>query len=207
MRPRTLAVAVTGGIAGGKSEVVSEFRKMGALTVSADLVAKAVLAGDRSVRRKIVKLLGEQSYTAGGRINRTFIAGRIFTSPSLRRAVNAIIHPVVIRSVARTIALEKRRRARRLVVVEAALIFEAGMEKMFDAVIVVDAPLEVRVARIRRRDGITRGEALSRIRAQGSNRKKSAVADFVISNRGDRRSLRRTARFLCRLLSGIADVD
>ncbi|HLA99902.1 MAG TPA: dephospho-CoA kinase [Bacteroidota bacterium] len=204
MKPRTLAVAITGGIASGKSELASAFREMGARVISADLEAKAILAGDRSVRRKIIGLLGGEAYASGGKVNRAFIADRIFSRPPLRRRVNAIVHPPVIRRVKRMIAGEKRSRRRRMVVVEAALIYEAGMEDMFDAVIMVNAPAELRIARIRRRDGITRREAMGRIQAQGSNRKKASVADFIVANRGDLRALRRSARFLHRLLSGIA---
>ncbi len=207
MRRRTLAVAITGGIGSGKSEVASVFGEMGARVVSADREAKAVLASARDVRRRIVRLLGEKCYSPAGRVNRSFIAERIFANPSLRRRVNAIVHPEVIRRVRAIITLERKKAKRRLVVVEAALIYEAGMEKMFDAVIVVDAPLGVRIGRIRRRDGIPKSDAVARIRAQGQARRNAARADFVISNRGDRRTLRKTARFLCTLLSGLADIS
>ncbi len=76
------------------------------------------------------------------------------------------------------------------------------MDRMFDAVVVVDSPVRDRVARIRRRDGVSGADALRRIRAQQSNRSKAAVADIVISNRGDLRSLRAAGRFVYRLLAG-----
>jgi len=204
MRRRTLAVALTGGIGSGKSEVGAVFRDSGALVISADREARSILTKDPVVRRRITALLGRESYTPRGGVNRAFIAERIFGRPALRRRVNGIIHPAVIRSVRDRITKEKKAGRKALVVVEAALIFEAGMEKLFDTVIVVDAPVETRIARIRRRDGLSRREALGRIRAQDPVSKNRSRADIVIANRGDRKTLRSTARFVCRLLTGLA---
>ena len=199
---RTLAVGLTGGIASGKSEVASVFRELGALVISADREAKDMLGTDPAVMKKIGRLLGPRAYKAAGKPDRKFIARRIFSNVAERRKVNAIIHPAVISRIRQMIAREKRAKKFPLVAVEAALIYEAGMARMFDAVVVIDSPLRERVARIRRRDGVSGMDALRRIRAQKSSRSKAAMADIVISNRSDLRSLRTAGRCVYRLLAG-----
>ena len=183
--------------------VASLFRRFGALVISADRVSKEILGSDPGVRRKVIKLLGKGAYGPGGRPDRKFIAGRIFANAAERRSLNAILHPAVIARISRMIADEKAHRKYPMVIVEAALIVEAGMAPMFDALIVVDAPVAERVARIRRRDGMSKADALRRVRSQKGNRGRAALADIVISNTGDRRSLRVAARFVYRLLAGI----
>ncbi len=202
-RPRTIAVGLTGGIGSGKSVVASLFGRMGARVISADQVSKEILGSDPAVRRKVTDLLGEGAYGRGGKPDRKFIAGRIFRSAALRRSLNAILHPAVIARIRGMIAAEQSLRKHPMVLVEAALIVEAGMVPMFDALIVVDAPLAERVARIRRRDGVPEADALRRVRSQRGNRAKAALADIVISNRGDLRSLRVAARFVYRLLADL----
>jgi dephospho-CoA kinase len=197
-----LAVGLTGGIGSGKTVVAAVLARLGARVISADDEAKALLASDPAVVRKITRLLGQRAYTSSGAPDRAYIASRIFSNPRERRRVNAVIHPAVIARTRRMIAAEKRRRSTPLVVVEAALIYEAGMERLFDAVVVVDSPVAVRAARIVERDGASRADALRRIRSQGSGREKAARADVVIRNRGDLRSLRAAGRFLFRLLAG-----
>jgi dephospho-CoA kinase len=198
------AIGLTGGIASGKSVVAIVLAKLGARVISADDEAKSLLASDPAVVRKITRLLGPRAYTRSGTPDRAFIASRIFSNPRERRLVNAIIHPAVIARTRAMIAAEKRRRSTRLVVVEAALIYEAGMERLFDAVVVVDSPARVRAARIMARDGLSKADALRRLRSQGGARAKAARADIVIRNRGDLRSLRAAGRFLFRLLAGPA---
>jgi dephospho-CoA kinase len=200
----TPAIGLTGGIASGKSVVASVFRRLGARVISADDEAKTLLATDPAVVRDITRLLGPRAYAPDGVPDRRFIAGRIFSHPRERRKVNAIIHPAVIARTRRLIAAERRRRATPLVVVESALIYEARMEGLFDAVIVVDAPVRERVARIVARDCVSRADALRRIRSQAGGRLKAARAAIVIRNRDDIPALRKAARFVFRLLAGPA---
>jgi dephospho-CoA kinase len=199
---QTPAVGLTGGIGSGKSVVASVFRKLGARVISADDEAKEILASDPAVIRDITRLLGAEAYAPDGSPDRRFIASRIFSNARERRKVEAIIHPAVIARTRRTIAAEKRRRSAPLLVVEAALIYEARMESLFDAVIVVDSPARDRAARIVARDRVSMADALRRIRSQGSNRRKAEKADIVIRNRGDLRELRAAGRFVFRLLAG-----
>jgi len=198
---RPLAIGLTGGIGSGKSVVASVLRKLGARVISADDEAKVLLARDPAVVRKITRLLGPRAYAPGGVPDRSFIASRIFSNPRERRRVNAIIHPAVIARTRSAIADEKRRARSPLVVVEAALMYEAGMDRLFDAVVVIDSPAGVRASRIVARDGVSKADAMRRIRSQGSGRAKAARADIVIRNRGDLRSLRAAGRFLFRLLA------
>lgn len=195
-----MAVGLTGGIASGKSVVAAVLAQRGALVISADDEAKMLLRNEPGVARRVRRLLGPAAYLPDGRPDRLWIARRIFSDPAARRALNAIIHPVVIASIRRRIDAERLRGKLPLVVVEAALVFEAGMERLFDVIVVVDAPVAVRAARIVSRDGVSRAEALRRIRAQGANRAKSAAAGIVVRNTGNLRSLRSAGRLLDRVL-------
>ena len=198
-------MGLTGGIASGKSVVASVFARLGAVVISADDEAKALLASDKTVGRKIRGLLGPRAYAADGTPDRAYIARRIFANARERKAVNGIIHPAVIALNRRAIVREKRRGAAPMVVVEAALIFEAGMERLFDVIVVVDSPARDRVARMVKRNRITRADAQRRVRSQGSAAKKASRADIVIRNRGDLSDLRAAARFVFRLLSRPGD--
>lgn len=203
VRRRIPVVGLTGGIASGKSEVAAVFRRMGALVISADVEAKDLLVADATVARNIRRLLGPSAYTSGGLPDRAYIARRIFSNSADRRKVNAIVHPAVIARIGRMIASARRAGEHTLVVVEAALLFEAGMDGMFDAVVAVDSSVRERVGRITRRDGVSRTDAIRRIRAQHANSRKRAMAEIVVANRGDLRSLRTAARFVFRLLAGL----
>ena len=197
-------MGLTGGIGSGKSVVAREFTRMGAIVLSADDEAKALLASDPRVVRKVRRLLGERAYAPDGSPDRAWIASRIFSSPARRRALNAIIHPAVIAGQRRAIAAVKRRRTAPMVVVEAALVYEAGMEVLFDAVVVVDTPVRERVRRVAERDRVPAAHVLRRIRAQGSPARHAAKADIVIRNRAGLRALRAAARLVFRILAASA---
>lgn len=166
----------------------------------ADDIAKAISTLNGSVRREIRKLLGPRAYRPDGSFDRTYVASQIFSRASLKRKLNAIIHPRVRREI--------RRRAGRLasqghglVIVEAALIFESGMECILDYVIVVDAPRAQRIERIVRRDKIPRAQAERRMRAQWDTRTKRRLADIVIDNSTSPAELRHAVELLIKLFS------
>lgn len=197
---RTLAVGVTGGIASGKSEVCSVFSRLGAEVIRSDELAKQLLSADPVLQRRIVRLLGPEAVSERGVVNRRYIAGKVFRDKGLRGRVNAVIHPAVIKSIRKTIRERKKEKTVPLVAVESALIYEARISSLFDAVIVVTAPQVVRIRRMRDRDGISAAEGRRRIAAQAPSKSIAARADIEIVNRGDIRSLRETARFVFSVL-------
>ncbi len=198
-----LRVGITGGIGSGKTTVAGEFLRLGFPVIFADEIAKSIADSSAAVRRQLIRILGRDAYRANGRLNRSVVASRIFSDPRLRRRMEAVIHPRVEREVDRLFR-ELGRRGECLAFVEAALIFEAKMERMLHAVVVVDAPAAKRLARVRRRDGVEHEAVRRRMANQLPAREKRSRADVVIRNNGTRAQLRAQVRFLAGLLHSTA---
>jgi dephospho-CoA kinase len=172
-----MVAGLTGGIGSGKSIVARVFELLGAVVFDSDSAAKAAYF-DPEVKPRIIALLGPESYLSATSLNTSFISGRIFSDPALREALNAIIHPVVIQRSREFI----HQNAGRLVIKESALLFEAGLEKEMDTVIVVAADEETRIQRVMARDGLSRGAVVEKLKSQLPQEEKIRRADFVIVN-------------------------
>ena len=146
MGGRPLAVALTGGIAAGKSEALAAFARHGAATLSADAVVHELLAGDHEVREAIRERWGEDAVGDRGRIGEI-----VFDDPSELEWLEQLLHPRVVRAQ----GVWREGVTAPLAVVEVPLLYEAGGESRFDAVVVITAPQEVRE---RRRPGLGRRE-------------------------------------------------
>jgi dephospho-CoA kinase len=199
-----LRIGVTGGIGSGKSLVCEMFSKLGIPVLSADAIAKHLLQNDASLRRKLRSLLGPDSYSSDGSLDRAYVASRIFSDASLQRSVNRVVHPKVESILNRAFG-ELSKEGARLAIVEAALIYEAGYDAELDLVIVVDAPRDRRISLVRRRDGSRRVDVLRRMRAQLPVRDKLRRADYIIHNAGSKRDLQQSVRFLAGVLRSIAE--
>jgi dephospho-CoA kinase len=198
-----LLVGVTGGIGSGKSFVCSLFERLGRTVLKADSIAQEIADTDPEVRKQIRHLLGPAAYPSDGPMDRAFVAGKVFADADLLEQLNAIVHPPVILSIDHTARSLPDGQRRPYVLVEAALIYESGMEAMLDKVIVVDAAEETRIARVMTRDGVTRDAVLRRIGAQLPAAKKIARADFVIKNEENAVPLDEKVHFLNTLLSAM----
>lgn len=189
---------LTGSIGAGKSLVASIFREEGIPVLSADAIAKELMAADPDMRRRIVEAFGEDAY-AEGELNRRWLAGQVFNDRAKLDLLNEIVHP-------RTIAEQGVRarklidRGARVVACEAALIFETGGEGRFDYIVVVDADKDVRYRRAAERDGVPVEEIARRDAMQIPAREKVEAADFVIENNGTEKELREKARMVAALL-------
>lgn len=196
---RILKVGVTGGIGSGKSLVCSFFEKQGVPVLYADLIARDISDTDERVKKGIVTLLGKDAYHPDGQFNRTYVASRVFGKKTLHKKINRLIHPVVSRKLLEQCrALAKQ--GHKLVIVEAALIYEAGLDKQLDVVAVVEADEHVRIARVMERDKTTEDQVRQRLNAQWKSSDKVKRADFVIYNNGTRDELMERVRFLHQIL-------
>ena len=193
-KQRILKIGVTGGIGSGKSEVCRIFESLGVPVIYADDVAKELGNYDAEVRALLRKLLGEKAYTSDGVLDRAWVASRIFSNSGLRKKMNDIVHPRVERAIAQKVN-DLNRAGKRVVLVEAALIYEAGLDKTLDAVLVVDADEETRIARVAERDGVVREQVLNRIASQQDPATKVKAADYVIVNNGTKEDLRQKVAF------------
>jgi dephospho-CoA kinase len=190
-----LKIGVTGGIGSGKSVVCSIFERLGVSVLYADDIAKELSNKDTTIRKELVALLGESVFQTDGSLNRPFIASEIFAKKLLQQKVESIIHPRVEKEIERQIK-ELAHCGQPIVIVEAALIYEAGLHKNLDAVIVIDANESERISRVRNRDVVSEDAVRSRITAQLDVKKKLEKADYIIYNNGTLEVLESKVRFL-----------
>lgn len=193
-----LRIGITGGIGSGKTEVRRMFERAGLPTLSADEIAKTIANNNPTVRNRIVRLLGRDAYRPDGVLDRAAVAARVFGRRSKERALNAIIHPLVRREVRHRFRILERQGVA-AALVEAALIYEAGMEGELDMVIVVDARRSLRTRRVMKRDQASQRSIEMRMAAQWSTIRKRRKAEIVLENNGTIRQLRTAVRFLVRL--------
>lgn len=177
----SLRVGLTGNIGSGKSSVARLLRERGAAVIDADALAREATQ-DPKVLEGIARELGSE-LVQGGRLDRAATARRVFADPAARGRLNAIVHPWVRRASAeRAAALERAEPTPPVIVFDIPLLYENGLERDFDAVVVVDAALETRVERVRERSGLDPAEIRARDAAQMPLADKVARADFVVDN-------------------------
>jgi len=177
-----LKIALTGGPGSGKSTVARMFQDLGGQVLDADEVAKDAVAPGRPAWEELRREFGPDYFREDGTLDRAKMADLVFQDPEARGKLNAIIHPRVSREIARR-SKELAAQGVRLVMVEVPLLFEAGLEKNYDLVIVVDAEEEEQIQRLTARDTRTPQEAAGILDAQWSLSAKKARADFVVDNR------------------------
>jgi len=199
-------IGVTGGIGSGKSAVCSFFAHLGLPVISADDIAKNLSVADSAIRKKLIALIGPSAYQSDGSLNRSFIAFEIFANSSLRQKVESIVHPRVEKEIERQIK-ELEHRGKPIVIVEAALIYEAGLNKKFDAVIVVEADESERISRVRKRDTVSEEAVRSRMKSQLDGKKKLENADYIIYNNGTSKELEFKVRFLYSIFKQLTEED
>ena len=175
--PKT--TGLTGGIGSGKTTVAKLFEELGIPVYYSDDEAKK-LYENPEVQHRITEAVGPGLFP-GGRLDRAKLARYLFTDPAVREKVNAIIHPAVRENFGRFL---ERHAEVPYVLNEAAILFETGTYKTFDANILVTAPEDVRIARVMHRDGITEEAVRERMRAQLPDSEKIPLATFVIRNDG-----------------------
>lgn len=190
---RLVTVALTGNIAAGKSSVAELFRRWGAVVTDADAIVRELQQPGTPVFAAIAARFGPAVIAADGSLDRAALRAIVFTDPAARADLDAIVHPAVA---ARREELEDAARARGagVVVHDIPLLFEAADPDLFDAVVLVDAPVAVRRERLIRHRGLAPEDADRMIAAQAPAGPKRARSDVVIDNDGDRATLEQRAR-------------
>lgn len=175
---RPLIVAVTGGIASGKSAVTARFEALGVPVIDADLIAREAVEPGRPALAEIAARFGSELLGVDGRLDRAALRARVFADAGERRALEAILHPRVRQAMReRALAAEAD-----YVVLAIPLLVESGQYDWVDRVLVVDAQEAVQVARVMARDGIGRAQAQAVLAAQAPRAARLAVASDVIVN-------------------------
>jgi dephospho-CoA kinase len=172
-----MVVGLTGGIGTGKSTVAKLFELLGAKVFNSDDNAKEQYFVP-GIKQQVVALLGNECYAADGSLNRKYISGRIFSDTTLLQKLNSIIHPAVGNDFRNFVNSNPDK----LIIKESALLFEVGLDKELDKIILVTSPLELRIERVMKRDSLTREEVMSKIKSQMSETEKLKLAKWVITN-------------------------
>ena len=177
-----LKVALTGGIATGKSYVLGQFRRRGVPCLDADDLAHGVTAAGTEATAAIAARFGPEILAPDGAVDRASLGPIVFADPAARRDLEAIVHPAVYRAIAAGLHGFERL-GDPIAIVDVPLLYETGGEKDFARVIVTACPLELQMARLAER-GLTEDAARQRLAAQWPTEKKAARADFVIRTDG-----------------------
>jgi dephospho-CoA kinase len=186
----TVAIGLTGGIASGKSVISSLLAERGAVVIDADRLGHEVYRAGTEMFRRVVEAFGEDIVGDDGEIDRKRLGAKVFGDPAARKRLEALVWPA-IREMARERIEEARRRGVPAVVLEAAVLVEAGWQDLVDEVWVAEVAPETAIERLGSRNGLTREQAEARLRAQLSNEERRRYADVVIENNGTLEDLRR----------------
>jgi dephospho-CoA kinase len=197
---RVRRIALTGGIATGKSRVRARFEDLGVPTIDSDVLAREAVAVGTPGLAAVVKRFGPEMVLPSGALDRQKLAQVVFADPDARAALEAIIHPEVRRATEQWFAsLDPQ--AHSWALADIPLLYETGRDRDFDAVIVVACDPETQVRRIIERDGISEHDARLRIAAQLPIAEKAAKGDYVIRTDGTHDDTDEQVRRLWRMLS------
>ncbi len=170
-------VGLTGGIGSGKSKVAELLRNMGVAVYDSDTRAKALMANNTALREALIEAFGAECYTSEG-LNRPWLAERVFNTPDELKRLNAIVHPAVMLDFAEW----SMQQSGEYVVMESAILLEAGLESHVDVVVAVMAPRELRLERAMRRDGATREQIEARMENQITDEERTERSKYAIVN-------------------------
>jgi dephospho-CoA kinase len=188
-------LALTGGVAAGKSTVTEVLSSLGAHIIDADVLARKAVEPGTSAFDQIIARFGPAVLDESGGLNRGALGNIVFPDAQAREALNAIVHPEVKRLYDEALA-DAQGDPGRVTIYAVPLLGEARSTTEFDAVVVVDAPAATRVARLTEHRGLTEEQARARVEAQVSDEERVALADSVVDASGDLEQTRRAAHQL-----------
>ncbi|SNR44176.1 dephospho-CoA kinase [Maribacter sedimenticola] len=172
-----IVIGLTGGIGSGKTTVGRMFQDLGVPVYNSDVRAKELMNSSKKIQKELIALFGEKAFK-DKKLNRAFIAEKVFKDKNLLEQLNAIVHPKVRKDFLKW----SKEQTFAYVIQETALLFENNAQKLYDEVILVTAPKELRIERVLQRDQNTRKEILSRMDNQLEDKVKVKLADYIIEN-------------------------
>lgn len=177
-------IGITGGIGSGKSYVSRLLTEHYGIPVyNTDSEAKRLMLSDEGIRRRLTALLGKEVYKSDGTLNKPLLANYLFADSCHAGQINAIVHPQVK---ADFLKWADRQTGCEIVALESAILFESGFDNIVDKVVMVYAPVELRIRRVMLRDSTTEEKIRQRIVAQMDDKAKQERSDFIIFNDGSR---------------------
>jgi len=190
-----MVIGLTGSIGTGKSEAARKLEALGASIISADQVGHEAYTPNTEAWEQVVAAFGDGILQEDGEIDRRKLGGIVFSDPGKLEQLNQIMHPRMARMVANKIEA-LRIEGVDVVVVEAALLFEAGWDSLVEEVWATDSPEQMVIERLKNRNGLSEDEARKRISSQMDRSERLGKADFVIDNSGDVAGLESAVREL-----------
>lgn len=178
-------IGVTGGIGSGQSTVCEKFKRLGCKVINVDEKAKLVIQKNKTVQAEIKKEFGNKVFFRDGKLNRKLLASIVFEDENKTQTLNKIVHPRMVADVVEEMESARFSGRYPLIIVDAALIYEISIEKLFEAVIVVFSNQNQRVQRVVKRDNVKKEEVIARMNRQIPLAEKQKWADYVIDNRGE----------------------
>ena len=201
MSKQKIKVAITGNIGSGKTLFSNYIEVEGFVVLKADEIGKEVLADDEKVKQKIIKLFGAGSYI-NGKPDTKYLAQNVFSNLGKVRKINSVIHPAVISIINKK--MNEELNLKPVVFVEAALIYEADMEEMFDFVVLISADEKLRMERKKSSISLSEEEFLKRDHNQIPDSEKRKRADFIFENNSTMADLKAKANLLLMMLQSSA---
>jgi dephospho-CoA kinase len=171
-----MKIGLTGGIGSGKSYVCRYLRQHGIEVFDCDTAAKQLMRTSPTLRQQLTELIGPETYTDEGLLNKAVVAQFLLALPANAKAIDAIVHPAVFDAFIES----------GLTWMESAILYESGAYKLVDKVVAVVAPKEVRIRRVMQRDNISREKALDWMNRQMNQDEVARKADFVVINDGEK---------------------
>ena len=188
-----IVIGLTGGIGTGKSEVARIFQELGAVLINADQIGHQAYTPHSEIWQEVVEAFGEKILQPSGEIDRKKLGSIVFADPDQLTRLNQIMHPRMARMVAQQVQ-ELREQGADVVVVEAALLFEAGWDSLVGEVWSTESPENLVIKRLQSRSGLSQEEAKKRIDSQMSAEERKSRSQVVVDNSGDLIELERVVR-------------
>ena len=189
-----MLIGLTGGIGCGKSTVFEAIETIGAYTIDADKVARQVLLPGMEAHEEVLEIFGKGLMNKHGEINRAALAEIVFNDERKLYKLNRIIHPHIDITTRRIIRCYRKKHPHATIFHDISLLFENNREKDYNKIIVVDADFETRIERVMQRDGLNRGQVITRMDHQLHQRYKKENADYIITNNGSKEDTHKQAR-------------
>jgi len=193
MAARHKRIALTGGIATGKSTVANRFRELGAIILDADEYARQAVEPGTPSYTALRDLIGPRYFNPDSTLRRDELRRKIIQEPALREKINAILHPYIMKEMRTEWQRQKKLNPEAVIVFDIPLLFERGFNKDFDIVILVYSTPEVQIQRLIHRDKLSAQEAERTLSMQLPIDSKRAHSDYIIENMGEMESTLRQA--------------
>ena len=185
-----MVIGLTGGIASGKSTAARHLASLGAHVVDADALGHRAYEPDTDAYKAVLATFGEEVRGADGQLDRRALGSKVFGDPAAMKRLTDIVWPEIRRLADLEVATAHERDASAIIVLEAAVLFEAGWQDAVDETWVVEVDRHVAVQRCMERDGLDEPAVQARIAAQLSNEDRAALADIVVNNSGTEAAMR-----------------